>query len=72
VRRINAARRTIFDDLAKLEDHGIRAYVQVNPCSGNDWVATVKADPRYRREYQAAADAIVADLRQRYALKGGL
>jgi len=55
----------------QLEDHGIWAYVQVNRRSGNGWVATVKADPRYRREYQAAADAIVADLRQHYALKGG-
>jgi hypothetical protein len=29
----------------EMEDHGIWAYVQVNPCSGNGWVATVKADP---------------------------
>jgi hypothetical protein len=43
--------------------------VQVNPCSGNGWVATVKADPRYLSEYQAVADAIVGDLRQHYALK---
>ena len=25
----------------QLEDHGIWAYVQVNPCLGNGWVATV-------------------------------
>lgn len=54
----------------QLEDHGIWAYVQVNPCSRNGWVATVTGTPRYRREYQAAADAIVADLRQHYSLKG--
>jgi hypothetical protein len=53
----------------QLEDHGIWAYVQVNPCSRNGWVATVKGTPSYRREYQAAADAIVADLRRHYALK---
>jgi hypothetical protein len=53
----------------QLEDHGIWAYVRVNPCSGNGWVATVKADHRYLSEYQAVADAIVGDLRQHYALK---
>ena len=53
----------------QLENHGIWAYVQVNSCSGNSWVAKVKADPRYLSEYQAVADAIVGDLRQHYALK---
>jgi len=52
----------------QLEDHGIWAYVQVNPCPRNGWVATVKGTPRHRREYQAVADAIVCDLRQHYAL----
>ena len=53
----------------QLEGHGIWAYVQINPCPVNGWLATVMADPRYRSEYQAIADAIVAELRPHYALK---
>jgi len=53
----------------QLEGRGIWAYVQINPCPVNGWLATVMADPRYRSEYQAIADAIVAELRPHYALK---
>ena len=55
---------------AELERLGIYAsHVQVYPCPEHGWTATVMAKPARVVEYQAFADDIVANLRQRYALK---
>jgi len=70
-----AAERVTQDRLAQLvnielERLGIYAsHVQIYPSPERGWTATVMANPARVVEYQAFADGIVANLRQRYALK---
>jgi hypothetical protein len=54
----------------ELERLGIYAsHVQIYPSRELGWTATVMANPARVVEYQAFADDIAANLRQRYALK---
>ena len=55
---------------AELDRIGIYAsHVQIDPSPEHGWTATVMAKPARLVEYQAFADAIVSNLRQRYSLK---
>jgi hypothetical protein len=55
---------------AELERIGIYAsHVQIYSSPEHGWTATVMAKPARVVEYQAFADGIVANLRQRYSLK---
>jgi hypothetical protein len=54
----------------ELERLGIYAsHVQIYPSLEHGWTATVMANPARVVEYQAFADGIAANLRQRYTMK---